>query len=224
MNNYYVYIHTNKINNKRYVGITKQASPEHRWGKNGVNYKQSPHFYSSIQKYGWDNFKHEILATKLSKTDACELEIELIKKYKTQDRNFGYNVLSGGTAPSLPNETREKISKGLIGNKNGLGKACSDEKKKKISDSQKGRSLSKEHKQKLSKPKSISYPCSEEKRQNIINAKKDKKPIVCIETNIEYCSIHDCARKMNLEASAICAVLRGRHKSTGGYHFKYNDI
>lgn len=224
MNNYYVYIHTNKINNKRYVGITKQTNPERRWGKNGVNYKQSPHFYSAIRKYGWDNFIHEIIAMNLSKEHACKLEIGLIKKYKTQDKNFGYNTLSGGDAPSLPKETREKISRGLIGNKNGLGKPCSDEKKKKISDSQKGRKLSEGHKQKLSKPKSVSYPCSEEKRQSIINAKKDKKSIICIETNIEYCSIHDCAREMDLEASAICSVLRGRHKSTGGYHFKYNDI
>lgn len=29
---------------------------------------------------------------------------------------------------------------------------------------------------------------------------------------------------MELYATAICAVVKGRHKTTGGYHFKYNDI
>ena len=50
---YTVYIHTNKSNNKVYIGITKQT-PERRWGKNGINYKSTPYFYSAIKKYGWD--------------------------------------------------------------------------------------------------------------------------------------------------------------------------
>lgn len=224
MEQYFVYMHTNKLNNKKYIGITKQAKPEYRWGINGCNYKESPHFYSAIQKYGWDNFEHDVIAKNLSKQDACEMERELIAKYQTQNNQFGYNIFDGGTAPNLPQETREKIAKGLRGNKNGLGKPCSEEKKKKISEAQKGKTLTEEHKKKLSKPKSVTYPCSEEKRQHIINAKKDKKSIVCIETNVVYESIHECARIMQLEATAICTVLKGRHKSTGGYHFKYNDI
>ena len=40
--------------------------PEKRWGANGCNYKSSPHFYSAIQKYGWDNFEHNILFTGLN--------------------------------------------------------------------------------------------------------------------------------------------------------------
>ena len=51
---YTVYQHKNKINGKRYFGITSRK-PEERWGYNGRNYKSSPHFYSAIQKYGWDN-------------------------------------------------------------------------------------------------------------------------------------------------------------------------
>lgn len=34
---YCVYIHTNKINGKKYVGQTCQK-PEYRWGKNGIDY------------------------------------------------------------------------------------------------------------------------------------------------------------------------------------------
>lgn len=193
-------------------------------GVNGCNYKESPHFYSAIQKYGWDNFEHKIVAENLSKQEACEMERNLIAKYQTQNNQFGYNIFDGGTAPSLPQETKNKIANGLKGNKNGLGKPCSEEKKKKISNAQKGKKLTEEHKKNLSKPKSKTYPCSKEKRQHIIDAKQDKKSVVCIETNIIYKSIHECAREMGLDATAICAVVRGRHKTTGGYHFKYNDI
>lgn len=56
---YCVYIHTNKINKKSYIGITCQK-PEHRWGCNGNGYAECPHFWRAIQKYGWDNFDHKI--------------------------------------------------------------------------------------------------------------------------------------------------------------------
>ena len=56
---YSVYLHNNKINNKKYIGITKQK-PKNRWGLNGYNYNSSPYFYAAIQKYGWDNFEHII--------------------------------------------------------------------------------------------------------------------------------------------------------------------
>lgn len=93
-NTYSVYCHTNKINGKRYIGITKQ-NPLKRWGTNGCNYKKL-NFYRAIQKYGWDNFKHEILFENLSKEDAENKEIELIAKYNTRDDMFGYNIAIGG--------------------------------------------------------------------------------------------------------------------------------
>lgn len=55
--NYKVYIHTNIINEKKYVGITKQ-NLKRRW-KNGWGYYDKSgrcYFWRAIQKYGWDNF------------------------------------------------------------------------------------------------------------------------------------------------------------------------
>ena len=50
---------------KYYIGITSQAVNK-RW-KNGKGYKSSPYFYNAIQKYGWNNFEHNILFTDLKK-------------------------------------------------------------------------------------------------------------------------------------------------------------
>ena len=64
---YCVYLHTNKINGKVYVGLTSM-SPEERW-KNGKGYCNNSHFKSAIEKYGWDNFEHEIIKRGLTKDD-----------------------------------------------------------------------------------------------------------------------------------------------------------
>lgn len=67
MTNYCVYLHTSPTN-KYYVGITKQ-NPLKRWA-NGRGYCKNKHFYNAILKYGWDNFKHEIIFSGITKTDA----------------------------------------------------------------------------------------------------------------------------------------------------------
>lgn len=93
---YYVYMHINKINNKKYIGITSR-NPNVRFGKNGKGYYNSIVFYNAIQKYGWDNFEHIILFNNLTKKEAEQKEIDLIKEYNTTNRKLGYNMSKGGT-------------------------------------------------------------------------------------------------------------------------------
>lgn len=94
-NNYTVYMHTNLINNKKYIGITSKK-PEIRWGR-GIGYKSNNYFYSSILKYGWDDgFVHTIIETNMSKKDACKKEIKLISFYQSNNPSYGYNLSAGG--------------------------------------------------------------------------------------------------------------------------------
>ena len=104
-NNYKVYIHTNNSNNKKYIGITKLL-PHHRWRKGG-GYKKCTLFYSAIQKYGWDNFKHEVVLVNLTKEQAEMFEVEMIKYYKSNQREFGYNITSGGCLGKIVPFTEE---------------------------------------------------------------------------------------------------------------------
>ena len=184
---YTVYQHKNKINGKVYIGITSQKL-EQRWGSQGCNYKSSPHFYSAIQKYGWDNFEHNILFTDLTKEQACLKEQELIKEYNSMNREFGYNSTSGGDIFTMNEETKQKISQAMIGNQNGLGHPCSEEKKEKISNAQKGRKFTEEHKQKLSEAaKNRHVPCSEEKKQ--ILKEKSHKNLFIVKNLIKYLNL-----------------------------------
>lgn len=107
-----VYKHTNKINNKCYIGMTSQI-PIRRWGLEGSNYNKNAYFGRAITKYGWNNFEHEILFENLTKEEAIEKEKELIKYYKSNIAEFGYNLTLGGEGTfgyRLPKETRDKIA------------------------------------------------------------------------------------------------------------------
>lgn len=221
---YTVYQHKNKINGKIYIGITSR-NPQERWGSNGCNYKSSPHFYSTIQKYGWDNFEHNILFINLTKEEACCKEQKLIKQFNSMNREYGYNSTSGGEIFYMNEETRKKLSQAMMGNKNGLGHPCSEEKKKKISEAQKGRKLTEEHKRKLSIAASERHvPCSEEKKKKLSKNYPIKRQVYCQELDTIYESIQECARQLNLHATNISKVCKGIHHTTGGYHFSYyND-
>lgn len=124
--NYCVYCHTNKINGKKYIGITSQKATK-RWGIDGKKYHDSPKFWNAIQKYGWDNFDHDILFNNLLKEEACQKEIELIKLYNTNHKDCGYNIAEGGDCPLITNETKEKIRQSK------LGHSTSDDTKRKMS-------------------------------------------------------------------------------------------
>lgn len=108
-----VYCHINKINGKRYVGITSQQ-PEKRWN-NGKGYKATTRFYSAIKKYGWDNFTHQILCTNVTKDEAIIKEKFLIYTWNLTDKRYGYNMTEGGEIHSYKGrkhteETKRKIS------------------------------------------------------------------------------------------------------------------
>ncbi|MBQ2870433.1 GIY-YIG nuclease family protein [bacterium] len=107
MNNNMVYCHINKINGKRYIGITKRSLKE-RCGTNGVDYKKSTRFYNAIQKYGWDNFDHIILEENLTRKQASEREQYYINLYNTMNDRYGYNITSGGDDNFIRNPLTEE--------------------------------------------------------------------------------------------------------------------
>lgn len=151
---YCVYKHTNKVNGKVYIGQTGIA-PEKRWNE-GKGYKKCTYFYSAIQKYGWGNFEHEIIASNLTLEEANELEIKLIEQYEARNTEKGYNLKSGGSCGELAESTKLKLAEAATGRKMSehtrerlkqsrigkpgpmLGKKHKEETKKKISEAIKG--------------------------------------------------------------------------------------
>ena len=101
-----VYKHTSP-SGKSYIGITSMNPPEKRWA-NGRGYSHNIHFTNAINKYGWDNFTHEIIKDNLTAEEAESLERELIEKYHTFDSNDGYNGTSGGEVGKQHTEETRK--------------------------------------------------------------------------------------------------------------------
>lgn len=155
-NRWCVYIHTNKINNKVYIGITSRH-PKDRWGVNGSGYsmKRQPVFRRAIDKYKWDNFEHIIFAENLSEQDAKHTEVLLIAMYKSNccrynNPSFGYNMTDGGDGSRgyvMSEDARQRMSEAKAGIK------FTEEHKRRIAESHKGKIVSDETRRKLSNSK-----------------------------------------------------------------------
>lgn len=229
MEDWKVYKHT-APNGKVYIGITHQE-PKQRWSS-GHGYSTNTHFFRAIKKYGWKNFKHEILATGLTQQEAEEIERELIYKYKSHDDKFGYNKALGGHA--LSEKSRKKI--GDTRKKRGYtshtaGKHLSEETKRKISIALTGNrnhtEWTEEQKEsvRISKlgDKNPNYkkPMSEEKKQMLIAL--NSKPVVMVsaEGNIVFKSAKEAMCVTGINNTNITKVCRGQRLTAGGHKWFY---
>lgn len=203
MNNYIVYKHTTP-SNKVYIGITS-CDVERRW-QGGRNYKNNKYFTNAINKYGWDNIKHEIFFNGLSKEEAEQKEIKLIAFYKSNNIKFGYNIENGGNSTGkLSEETKRKISIANKGKSSWIkGKHWSNEHKRKISEIEKGR---------ISPMKGKHW--SIEQKANVGTA------VLCVNTGERFYSIREASRKTGCDRANISRVLKGKYKQTGGMTFEY---
>lgn len=199
---YCVYIHKNKINGKRYVGITSQ-NVSRRW-RNGNGYYENEHFSRAIKKYGWDSFCHEIVKAGLTKVEACELEKRLISKYKSNNEKYGYNKSIGG---ENPNE----------------GVVVSDETRRKMSESHKGRVMSDATKQKLRDSAKVRG----NGRSGMVGEKCGKSGILKqIDINTGdvvgvYYGYYDMQRKTGLSISPVMRAANGEQKQSYGFKWTY---
>ncbi len=108
-----VYIIRNKVNNKKYVGQTRQKQPKRRWYHHRTELNKNIHcnfhLQKSYNKYGKDSFEFIIIdssAKNLIELD--NLENFYIEKYKTLDGDFGYNRRNGGNSSMVFTELQIK--------------------------------------------------------------------------------------------------------------------
>lgn len=95
------------------------------------------------------SFTREVIKAGLSERQAFDLEKELILKHSKTI----VNATGGGEGNKLSAATRAKISKALMGNKNGRFKIMSDAEKKRVGDWARTRVRSKEERNKMAKAK-----------------------------------------------------------------------
>lgn len=112
-----IYKITNTINNKVYIGQTRQKLSK-RWGQHNEA-KKSSFLNQAIQKYGKDKFTIEEIDRASNIDELNEKEMYWIKFYNSSNKDFGYNLSPGGLSYIMTEEQKLKISKSKKGIKTG---------------------------------------------------------------------------------------------------------
>lgn len=194
MNDYMIYKYTSP-SGKIYIGQTHQKIYQRSRG--GMGYIHCTYFYAAIQKYGWKNFKREILKNNLTIEEANYWEIYYIQLYQANDRTKGYNITAGGNNHELSEEARLKQSIRMKEN----NPMQDPEIAEKVAQKRRGVNL------------------SEEARENISNG--HKKQIECIETGEIFESRQAAAEAYNVSPSGIGRAACGEQKTSAGMHWRY---
>lgn len=224
---YFIYMHTSP-SGKKYIGQTCQKLSR-RW-RNGIGYKKNPYFWRAIQKYGWDNFKHEMIFQCESLEEANRMEEWLISVHSSNDPRYGYNISAGADGRGIVAESTKELlrqnHKGFFqGESNpNYGRKHTPEECKKISEANKryyiehghgvrfGIKASDELRMKLSEVRKNS-PIVQEHMKRINKAKAKK--VLCVETNVLYESTHEVNRLTGFGQGNIAKACRENGKAYG---------
>ena len=248
---YTVYRHITP-SGKVYIGITKQK-PEQRWQNGNGYKNNKHFYRAILKYGWENIKHEIICQAPLSSAQAGAVEKSFIALYDSTNPDKGYNNSTGGeygfSGMHHSAEARRKIRESLnrtyldpelrrkIGelhkgvNNPNFGKHLSVETRQKMSEALKGRiawnkgqkgvqHYSSETRLKMSEShKGTNHSAETRKKIGESNA----KAIICVETGILYSSITEASKSIGVTIGAISCVLRGKSKTSGGYHWKYAE-
>lgn len=160
---FYLYIITNSVNDKVYVGQTIQVprlrKAEH-WRSGRYNKGNCIAIKNAMYKHGVDKFSFTVICESCRNLEGLN-ELEELVIEELQAVKGGYNIKSGGLNHRLPEESRRRIADGNRGKKMppeaierlriaNTGKKWTDEQRIKFSESRRGCKASEETKKKMS--------------------------------------------------------------------------
>lgn len=208
---YVVYKHTDP-EGLVYIGITRKL-PRKRFDY-GRGYSHNRRFNEAIERIGWENFQHDILAEGLTKEEAEALEAQYIAEYQSTNPVYGYNVKTGGTyGKGITEEARRHLSEIMRGDNNPS---------RRFGSPMKGKKHDEATRQKMSAKASarVGRIVTAETRAKLRGVQK-KRAVIDLETGTVYNGIHEAAEATELQATKICAVCKGKRNTTGGKRWAY---
>lgn len=214
-----IYCIENLLNNKKYIG--QSVNVNYRWSKHRSELKNHTHdndyLQKSYDKYGEDRFMFYVLEYG-DKDLMDERENYYINLYNTMNRDFGYNLKSGGQAHNyVCDEVRQKISKSnkkayensnlkQIRREGALAQWSKPEVKAKIMGENNGM-YGRTH--------------SEDARKRISEARKNHTPVYCVELDRTFIDAVTAAIAIDGNSSCILKVCKGKGKTHKGYHWTF---
>ena len=212
---HFIYLITNLINNKVYIGQTN--NPILRWSQHKSNAKYNRGHQvitKAMVKHGVSNFTFEVIASCKDQKNADSCEAEIINQYDSRNIYKGYNIDAGGnTTPRTP-DILKKISESL---------------KKHYQEHQshmKGKKLSEEWKLNMSKASigkpgtntgknfddtwrlKISKSLAGKSRQNRRRFNQNIEKQICKLYTDENYSMYALGKKFNCQRSLISTILK----------------
>ena len=137
-----IYKIKNRLNDKIYIGSTKNA--QRRWNQHKSELQNSkhnnPHLQNAFDKYGVSNFKFSIVEKIKDVENLIDREQHYMDKLDPE-----YNIIPRANRHKFAEETKQKMSEAH------KGREFSEEHKRNLSEAGKGREYSNETRQKMSK-------------------------------------------------------------------------
>jgi group I intron endonuclease len=207
----YIYLITNIVNKKQYVGQTQREDIQTRWNAHKTCDSKSCGTYllRAYNKYKIENFKFQIICICFDE-DCNRFEEEYIKKFNTLSPN-GYNLKEGGKNSKHHPDTIKKLSEMNKGKNN----------------PRYGKKLTQEEKDSLWTPEFRIKRRLEnlgEKNPNFGKKSIHRKMIgmftihdALVKT---FESIHSASIETKINERSISAVCNNRKKSAGGFIWK----
>jgi len=200
-----IYKITNIVNGKIYIGSAKNYW-NRMWThisrlRNKTHYNQ--YLINSWHKYGEENFKFEILETVDNIKNLLDREQYYLDLFKPYDIKIGYNINIKASST--------------------LGYKHTDEAKKAMSLSKKGKPQSEEHKKKVQEWRKNNHPMKGKK------GKDNKRSIPILQYDLfgnfveEFSSILEASEKTGIKHGNISLVINKKIKQCNKYTFFKKD-
>ena len=237
----FIYITTNLINGKRYLGLKRFDKKWKGYLGSGKVFKQA------VDKYGKENFRRDVVDIAYSENELNQKEYEYSIFFNVIESDDWYNLVLGGGSTNgykFSDEQKQKMSEMRKGkpmsevarqniSKSKMGHYTSEETKRKIGDANRGRALTDEHIEKI-RQGNLGKIVPDDVRQKIGNANRGKKytnristqrmgpfPILiyCVELDMLFCGLHDANNKTGVDIGHINACCRNSpYRKSAGKH------
>ena len=215
---YLIYKITNKINGKVYVGQTKHSLVQ-RFYSHTRPESYCTKLKNAIKKYGKENFIIEQIDHSHDRHEADSKEIFWIKKYKSTNDKYGYNILNGGHKPS--SKQKKKV---LCIELNKFFESASDAAD--FFNCKKVETIARVCRGERPTFKGNHFAYLDSKGNPMmdkidINSKKRYKKTVCLETGVIFEDSKKASDLLGVSRNAVSMCCRGLTKTIKGYHFRY---